>query len=282
MNASLKQKALEARATLKEAEAKLALPETLASQKLIKEASMAFNHARHMAEVAEVYLSLVQAMADAEEAAGSDDQEMKDMGIEETARIQPELAAAEEAFELALVPPDPHDQNDIIMEIRAGAGGDEAGLFAGDLLRMYLRYAERRNWKSNLLSESTNETGGYKEVILGIQGAGAYGWYKFESGVHRVQRVPSTEKQGRIHTSTATVAVRRYASWAPRRKSASSRLRTGSPRAQAALLAAWMRRAARPGSMRTSSRTSLVSKLSLSRRDWRRGRTAGATGISPR
>lgn len=207
MNANLKQKALEARATLKEAEAKLALPETLASQKLIKEASMAFNHARHMAEVAERYLALAQALADAEEAIGSDDQEMKEMGVEESARIKPELAEAEEAFEIALVPPDPHDQNDIIMEIRAGAGGDEAGLFAGDLLRMYLRFAERRGWKSNLLSESSNDTGGYKEVILGIQGAGAYGWYKFESGVHRVQRVPSTEKQGRIHTSTASVAV---------------------------------------------------------------------------
>lgn len=207
MNASLKQKALDTRTTLKEAEAKLALPETLANQKLIKEASMAFNHARHMSEVAERYLALAQALADAEEAVGSDDVEMKQMGIEETARIQPELAAAEEAFEIALVPPDPHDQNDIIMEIRAGAGGDEAGLFAGDLLRMYLRFAEVRGWKSNLLSESTNETGGYKEVILGIQGAGAYGWYKYESGVHRVQRVPATEKQGRIHTSTASVAV---------------------------------------------------------------------------
>ncbi|MFO0764571.1 MAG: peptide chain release factor 1 [Patescibacteria group bacterium] len=207
MNASLKQKALEARATLKEAEARLALPETLASQKLIKEASMAFNHARHMAEVAEKYLGLAQALADAEEAMGSDDDEMKQMGIEESARIKPELAEAEEAFELALVPPDPHDQNDIIMEIRAGAGGDEAGLFAGDLLRMYLRFAERRGWKSNLISESSNDTGGYKEVVVGIQGAGAYGWYKYESGVHRVQRVPATEKQGRIHTSTASVAV---------------------------------------------------------------------------
>ena len=207
MNHSLKQKALEAKTAVQAAEAKLALPETLASQKLIKEASMVFNHARQLADVADRYLGLAQALEDAEEAIASGDEEMKAMGLEELARIQPELAIAEEAFEIALVPPDPHDQNDIIMEIRAGAGGDEAGLFAGDLLRMYLRFAERRGWKSNLLSESTNETGGYKEVILGIQGTGAYGWYKFESGVHRVQRVPSTEKQGRIHTSTASVAV---------------------------------------------------------------------------
>jgi peptide chain release factor 1 len=122
-------------------------------------------------------------------------------------RLEPELAAATEAFEILLVPLDPHDQNDVIMEIRAGAGGDEAALFAGDLLRMYLRMAERHGWKSHLVSDSMNEVGGYKEAVISIEGSGAYGWLKYEMGVHRVQRVPSTEKAGRIHTSTATVAV---------------------------------------------------------------------------
>jgi peptide chain release factor 1 len=132
---------------------------------------------------------------------------MQEMGAAELARLEPELAAATEAFELLLVPPDPHDQNDIIMEIRAGAGGDEAGLFAADLLRMYNRFAERHNWKATLLSDSSNEAGGYKEVVVSIKGDGAYGLLKYEMGVHRVQRVPVTEKAGRIHTSTATVAV---------------------------------------------------------------------------
>lgn len=207
MNTSLKQKALEAKKAFIEAEQRLSLPETLSSQKALKEASVAFTHARELADVAERFLALSQAHTDAEEAIASDDADMKAMGLEEIARIKPELAKAEEEFETALVPPDPHDQNDIIIEIRAGAGGDEAGLFAGDLLRMYLRFAERKGWKSSLISESLNETGGYKEVIVSVIGAGAYGLYKFESGVHRVQRVPVTEKQGRIHTSTASVAV---------------------------------------------------------------------------
>ena len=152
-------------------------------------------------------IALTSALQEAKEAIQMDDPDMKSMGESEVGRLEPELALASEAFELLLIPPDPHDQNDVIIEIRAGAGGDEAALFAADLTRMYLRFAERRGWKTSLSSESRNEVGGYKEVIFGIAGTGAYGWLKFESGVHRVQRVPSTEKQGRIHTSTATVAV---------------------------------------------------------------------------
>ncbi len=192
---------------MQEAEARLSDPAVLGDQKKLKEASMSYNRAKEVAEAGTRLLSLHQALADAKEAFQSDDAEMKLMGEAEVQRLEPEYQSETEAFELLLIPPDPHDQNDVIIEIRAGAGGDEAALFAADLTRMYLRFAERRGWKTLLISESKNEVGGYKEVVFGVMGAGAYGWLKFESGVHRVQRVPSTEKQGRIHTSTATVAV---------------------------------------------------------------------------
>jgi len=189
------------------AEAALASPEVLADQRKMKESAKAYAHAKDVAQAAERLLSLDQAVRDAREAVESDDADMRVMGETELSRLSPELAMATEAFELALIPPDPHDQNDVIVEIRAGAGGDEAALFAHDLFRMYVRFAERHGWKTSMISESKNELGGYKEVIFSVQGSGAYGWLKFESGVHRVQRVPSTEKAGRIHTSTATVAV---------------------------------------------------------------------------
>ncbi len=192
---------------LREAEATVSAPEVLADPKKLKEASIAFTHAKEVADAAEALLAAERTYADAKEAIASDDPDMRELGTAELAKIEPVLPGVREAFEIALVPPDPHDQNDIVMEIRAGAGGDEAGIFAGDLLRMYLRYAERRGWKATLVTESRNDQGGYKEVVVAMQGAGAYGALKYESGVHRVQRVPVTEKQGRIHTSTATVAV---------------------------------------------------------------------------
>ena len=113
----------------------------------------------------------------------------------------------ENEIKILLLPTDPNDEKDVIVEIRAGVGGDEAGLFAGDLLRMYLRYAERRGWKTEFISVNEQGIGGYKEVIFSIKGKGAYSRLKYESGVHRVQRVPDTESSGRIHTSSATVAV---------------------------------------------------------------------------
>lgn len=123
----------------------------------------------------------------------------------------PELMQTKEELEAKLAeltrPTDPMDKKNVIVEIRAGAGGDEAGLFAGDLMRMYMRYAEDKGWKTSLISESRNDQGGYKEVIFGIDGTSVYKDMKYEMGVHRVQRVPETEKQGRIHTSTASVAV---------------------------------------------------------------------------
>lgn len=204
---SLIDQAKQAQIAMKEAEAKLADPAVLGDQKKLKEASMAYNRSKELAEGGALLEGLMSALTEARQALQSEDADMKEMGASEVARLEPEVQAASEAFELLLIPPDPHDQNDVIIEIRAGAGGDEAALFAFDLTRMYLRFAERRGWKTALISESKTEGGGYKEVIFGVMGAGAYGWLKFESGVHRVQRVPSTEKQGRIHTSTATVAV---------------------------------------------------------------------------
>lgn len=135
------------------------------------------------------------------------DPEMKELAQETLDQLEPKLELLEQRVRVAMLPVDPNKHKNAIIEIRAGAGGDESSIFAGDLLRMYLRYAETHNLRSELLSESTNPTGGYKEVIVQISGEEAYGRLKYESGVHRVQRIPTTESAGRIHTSTATVAV---------------------------------------------------------------------------
>ena len=126
---------------------------------------------------------------------------------QEAERAQHQAAELERRLELLLLPKDPNDDKDVLVEIRAGTGGDEAGLFAANLLEMYRRYAERRGWKTEVLSSSPSGVGGFKEVVLSVRGDGAFSRLKHESGVHRVQRVPETESQGRIHTSTATVAV---------------------------------------------------------------------------
>jgi len=135
------------------------------------------------------------------------DEELYEMARSEVERLQDRLSQLEERLRQLLLPKDPRDDHNVIVEIRAGAGGDEAGLFAADLYRMYIRYAEQRSWKTDILSSHTTGVGGFKEVIFEVNGNGAYSRLKYESGVHRVQRVPITESQGRIHTSTATVAV---------------------------------------------------------------------------
>ena len=135
------------------------------------------------------------------------DADMADMAKEEVASLEAQINQMENNLKVLLVPKDPRDDRNVIVEIRAGTGGDEAGIFASDLYRMYTRYAENHNWKSELLSSSETGVGGFKEVIFMVKGKGAFSRLKFESGVHRVQRVPITESQGRIHTSTATVAV---------------------------------------------------------------------------
>jgi peptide chain release factor 1 len=136
-----------------------------------------------------------------------EDPEMADMARDEIGGIEAELPALEDELQRLLLPKDPDDVRNTFLEIRAGTGGDESALFAGDLLRMYTRYAERQGWRSEIVSESEGEVGGYKEVVIRIVGDGAYGKLKFESGGHRVQRVPATETQGRIHTSACTVAA---------------------------------------------------------------------------
>ncbi len=146
-------------------------------------------------------------MSQAQGFSEGEDPELRELALQEIQEIQPRLDGLESRLKELLMPRDPRDRRDVIMEIRAGTGGDEAGLFAADLFRMYLRYAERLRWKAEVLSQSDTGVGGLKEVVFQIKGSGAFSKLKFESGVHRVQRVPATESQGRIHTSTATVAV---------------------------------------------------------------------------
>ena len=137
----------------------------------------------------------------------SDDPEMKQMAHEEGKTLEPQWEKAERELKLLLIPKDPNDEKNVLLEIRAGTGGDEASLFAGELFRMYSRYAETQGWRVEILESSASSIGGMKEVVAAIQGKKVYSKLKYESGVHRVQRVPATEQQGRIHTSAATVAV---------------------------------------------------------------------------
>jgi peptide chain release factor 1 len=150
--------------------------------------------------------TLERQLVEAKELASGND-ELAELAKMEISDTEARLAELEDELFIMLAPKDPNDEKNIIIEIRAGAGGDEASLFAAELYRMYLRYCETNNLKTELMSESANDTGGYKEVIFGIRGDAPYAKLKFESGVHRVQRVPATESQGRIHTSTVTVAV---------------------------------------------------------------------------
>ena len=141
------------------------------------------------------------------EVLNSDDTEMRELAKEELPGLQQKKDTLESQIRTMLIPKDPQDEKNAILEIRAGTGGDEASLFAGDLMRMYLKYCEKKGWKTALLSESEGTVGGYKEVQIEVTGDDVYGTLKFESGVHRVQRVPDTEASGRVHTSAATVAV---------------------------------------------------------------------------
>jgi peptide chain release factor 1 len=153
------------------------------------------------------YKKIQDGLAQAREMLAETDPEIKAMAEGEAAALSPRLEALEKELKSLLLPRDPRDERNVIVEIRAGAGGEEAGLFAADLFRMYSRYAEKHNWKTELLSQNDTGVGGFKEVIFEVKGKGAFSRLKFESGVHRVQRVPATESSGRIHTSTATVAV---------------------------------------------------------------------------
>ena len=149
----------------------------------------------------------VDELRSAEELAASGDKDMAEMAAAEISNLRPRIEQMEHDIRILLLPKDAADDKSVILEVRGGTGGDEAALFAGDLMRMYQRYADAMGWKFTLMEESPGEAGGYKEAIANIAGKGAYARLKYESGVHRVQRVPATEAQGRIHTSAATVAV---------------------------------------------------------------------------
>ena len=153
------------------------------------------------------YQAAQEDLATAQELLQEDDADMREMAQEEIQENEKKLVLLEEALQVLLLPRDPNDDHNAFIEIRAGAGGDEAAIFAGDLFRLYSRYAEKRGWRVELMSANDGEHGGFKEVIAKLSGEGVYGTMKFESGGHRVQRVPETESQGRIHTSACTVAV---------------------------------------------------------------------------
>ena len=187
------------------------IDQTLASPEIANDMNRLRDLSQERAEIEPVVIkakemkSVEDDLAVAEEMLN--DPEMKEFAQEEIRAQNEKLETLEHGLQLLLLPKDPNDERNIFLEIRAGTGGDESALFAGDLLRMYLRYAERAGWQNEIVSSNTSELGGYKEVIVRIIGRGAYSRMKFESGGHRVQRVPVTESQGRVHTSACTVAV---------------------------------------------------------------------------
>ncbi len=191
-----------------ELEARLGDPAVLADQKEYTRLAKEHSNQGDLVRAARQYVSLSDQLASAKEALRTEsDPEFKELAAEEISELEPQLPPLEEEIKLMLLPGDPNDEKDIIVEIRAGAGGDEAAIFAGDLFKMYSRFAEEQHWKMEMIDSSPADMGGFKEVEFKVMGDKVYSIMKFESGVHRVQRVPKTESQGRIHTSTATVAV---------------------------------------------------------------------------
>ena len=190
-----------------EIDALLATPEVINAQDRFRGLSRERAEIDQLANTWGEYRQAENALADAAAMQQDDDAELRALAVEETRACRERLEALEQRINVLLLPRDPNDDANIFLEIRAGTGGDEAALFAADLFRMYGRYAERRGWQVEILGANESELGGYKEVIARVVGQGAYSLLKFESGAHRVQRVPATESQGRIHTSACTVAV---------------------------------------------------------------------------
>ncbi|MBE6464541.1 MAG: peptide chain release factor 1 [Eggerthellaceae bacterium] len=188
-----------------ELQAKMGDPDVLSNQREYNRLAKEYADQGPLVAKAREFVSAVDDLAEAKEMLS--DAEMKEFAQEEIADIESRLPGLEEDIKYMLIPSDPADDKDIIVEIRAAAGGDEAAIFAGDLYKMYERFASERKWKTETLDVSPSEAGGYKEIQFKVKGDHVYSVMKFESGVHRVQRVPKTESQGRIHTSTATVAV---------------------------------------------------------------------------
>src|ERR1039458_2967839 len=185
----------------------LSNPEIVNDNRKYKQLSKEYRSLEQIVLVRNQYAKILEDIAFYKEMLSSDDEEMKNLAKEEIPALQEAKESYEQQIRNMLIPKDPQDEKNCILEIRAGTGGDEASLFAGNLMRMYLKFCESKGWKTTLLSESEGTVGGYKEVQIEVTGEDVYGTLKFESGVHRVQRVPDTESSGRVHTSAATVAV---------------------------------------------------------------------------
>lgn len=190
-----------------EISALLSDPETIGNQNKFRELSKEYSELEPVVQTYERYRSIMEEISGAEALLKEGDAEMRALAQEELQSCEARREPLERELESLLLPRDPNDAKNVFLEIRAGTGGDEAAIFAGNLFRMYSKYAETRGWRIEVLSESLGDHGGYKEIISRIEGKGVYAQMKFESGAHRVQRVPETESQGRVHTSACTVAV---------------------------------------------------------------------------
>ena len=204
----MKENVLTLRKRYEELGEELSSPAVLEDQANYRKLTREHSRVRKQLEIGEKWLDLLQQVEDSLELLKTEkDPDMVAMIREELAEIEPALETAAQELETALLPHDPNDDRDAILEIRAGTGGDEAALFAEEIARMYMRYAEKQGWKTEMIDVTEGTAGGFKEVVYGVKGDGAFGILRWESGVHRVQRVPATESQGRVHTSAVTVAV---------------------------------------------------------------------------
>lgn len=190
-----------------ELEKDLTNPDLLANQELITKVAKEKSELEDLARLIKEFFAILKKIAEAEELLEAGDEEFAEIAREDIAILNPELARLNAELEIALLPKDPNDEKNVIIEIRPGAGGDESELFAAEMFRMYSRFAERHNWKISVLESQSTGIGGLKYVAFEMSGEKVYSKMKYESGVHRVQRIPETEKQGRVHTSTVTVAV---------------------------------------------------------------------------
>ena len=207
MKPSIRSKLEKLSERLEELSALLAQPDVINNQARFRALSKEYAELTPVVNNFQDYLRQLAETAATQSMLKDEDPELRDMAKDELARGEQRQAELELELQRLLLPTDPNDDRNIFLEVRAGTGGDEAAIFAGDLFRMYTRYAERRGWKIEIINENAGEHGGYKEVIAKILGTGAYSRMKFESGAHRVQRVPETEAQGRVHTSACTVAI---------------------------------------------------------------------------
>ena len=207
MKASIKTKLEGLQERHEEIAALLGDPDTISDQNRFRDLSREYSQLEPVVKAYGDHVSTTGDLESAREMANDSDPEMRDMAKEEIATAEEKLSALDDELQMLLLPRDPRDANNVFVEIRAGTGGDEAAIFAGDLFKMYSRFAESQGWKVELINQRDGDHGGYKEIVARLDGTGVFSKLKFESGAHRVQRVPETESQGRVHTSAATVAV---------------------------------------------------------------------------